>query len=204
MLEYTIEKDWSISHDEYSMNQYDHKSYHKIWSQTFKEKLIENSSPVLLINDADQIFYNSILQPTISTIVDPNAYLFTEIKFRKHLCTTPFLNVKDSLGFTRKLTLLDLTFQEALEDGCFKTKFDLIFLNVKNKDELSLLNIEKYFLLLNNFGFLCIQSSEDLYTQQSKSHLDHYFTELSDKARTSNCTSKVNYFITYRKITQLI
>lgn len=204
MLEYTIEKDWSISHEDYSMNQYDHKSYHKIWSQTFKEKLIENSSPVLLINDADQIFYNSILQPTITTIVDPYAYLFTEIKYRKHLCTTSFLNVIDSLGYTRKLTLLDLTFDEAVEDGCFKSKFDLIFINVKDKQELSLTNIEKYFLLLNNFGFLCIQTNEDLFTQQNKSHLDHYFTELSDKARTSNTTGKVNYFITYRKITQLI
>lgn len=204
MFDNTTETDWNISHEDYSMNQYDHKSYHRIWSQNFKEKLIENSAPILLINDADQIFYNSIVQPTIATVVDPYAYLFTKAEYRRYLATTEFRSVVDSLGYARKLTLLDMTFKEALEDGCFKQKYDLIFINVKNKEELSLLSIENYFLLLNNFGFLCVQTNEDLFTQQNKSHLDHYFTELSDKAKTSVCTGKINSFITYRKIVQLI
>ena len=68
MSEYTIEinkENWKILGENYSINQYDYKAYYKIWSQTFKEQLIQNGAPVLLINDADQIFYNSISIPTI-------------------------------------------------------------------------------------------------------------------------------------------
>ena len=101
MSEYTIEinkENWKILGENYSINQYDYKAYYKIWSQTFKEQLIQNGAPVLLINDADQIFYNSISIPTISTIVDKDAYLFTESRFKKYLHTTPFINIQDSLG----------------------------------------------------------------------------------------------------------
>ena len=96
MSEYTIEinkENWKILGENYSINQYDYKAYYKIWSQTFKEQLIQNGAPVLLINDADQIFYNSISIPTISTIVDKDAYLFTESRFKKCLHTTPFINI---------------------------------------------------------------------------------------------------------------
>lgn len=207
MSEYTIEinkENWKILGENYSINQYDYKAYYKIWSQTFKEQLIQNGAPVLLINDADQIFYNSISIPTISTIVDKDAYLFTESRFKKYLHTTPFTNIQDSLGYSRKLTLLDMSFDEALEDGCFKQKYDLIFINAKDESELSLLNVEKYFLLLNDFGFLCIQAEEPIFKQSVAIRLNHYFSILSDKVRTSNASGSLCYFLTYRKITNLI
>ena len=166
--------------------------------------MIQNGAPVLLVNDADQIFYNSISTPTIATIVDKDSYLFTEFRFKKHLHTNSFINIQDSLGYNRKLTLLDMTFDEALEDGCFKQKYDLIFVNAKTDDDVSLLNIEKYFLLLNDFGFLCIQVEEPIFKQSVAIRLNHYFSILSDKVRTSNSTGAMCYFLTYRKITNLI
>lgn len=207
MSEYTIEinkENWKILGNNYSINQYDYKAYYKIWSQTFKEQLIQNGAPVLLVNDADQIFYNSISTPTIATIVDKDSYLFTESRFKKHLHTNSFINIQDSLGYNRKLTLLDMTFDEALEDGCFKQKYDLIFVNAKTDDDVSLLNIEKCFLLLNDFGFLCIQVEEPIFKQSVAIRLNHYFSILSDKVRTSNSTGAMCYFLTYRKITNLI
>lgn len=97
-----------------------------------------------------------------------------------------------------------MTFDEALEDGCFKQKYDLIFVNAKTDDDVSLLNIEKYFLLLNDFGFLCIQVEEPIFKQSVAIRLNHYFSILSDKVRTSNSTGAMCYFLTYRKITNLI
>lgn len=207
MSKYIIEtnnENWSITNSKYSINQYDYKAFNKIWSYTFKEQLIQNGATVLLVNDADQIFYNSISTPTIATIVDEDSYLFTESKFKKHLHTNSFINLKDSLGYERKLTLLDLSFDEALEDGCFKQKYDLIFVNAKENDDMSLLSIEKYFLLLNDFGLLCVQVEDPIFNQSVAIRLNHYFSILSDKIRTSHSSGSLCYFLTYRKITNLI
>lgn len=207
MSEYTIEtnnENWKIVGEKYKINQYDYRAFNKIWSQTFKEKLIQNGAQLLLINDADQIFYNCISTPTITTIVDKEAYLFTEPRFKRHLQTASFINIQDSLGYNRKLTLLDLSFNEALDDSCFKQKYDLIFINAREDEDLSLLNIEKYFLLLNDFGFLCVQAEEPIFKQNVAIRLNHYFSILSDKLRTSNASGNLCYFLTYRKITNLI
>ncbi len=44
----------------YSLDDYDMRAHRRIWKHIFLEGLIEKNSNVLLINDADQIFYNCI------------------------------------------------------------------------------------------------------------------------------------------------
>lgn len=206
-LEYKIENEndkWKIYNNFYVLDCYDFRTYSKIWSQLLKTNLLTHNTKTLLINDGDQIFYNSIPQATISTIVEPDAYLFTDNKIKKYLQTKSFLNIKDSLNYKRQLTLLDLSFKNAYEDDCFKSKYDLIFLNVKNTEEIDLLQIENYFLLLKNYGYFCLQIKASHYNHIVKTNIEHYFSNLFEKIKTSHGTGDVVYFLTFRKITSLI
>lgn len=205
---YIINSSWAIYNLEndkltYHTNSYDYKHAYKNWTQTLKDPLLEYDSNILLINDGDQIFYNSYKLPSIATIVDPNAYLFTQTDFKKYLNTTEFLNTVDSLGHIRKLTLIDSTFNDAIEDGCFNTTYSLIFVNVKQEQDISNFNLEKYFLLLEDYGFLCIQLNNKYNNNNVKSTLEHYFTNLSEKFKTTSI-SESHSFLVYRKMSNLI
>lgn len=189
---------------QYVIDDYDMRAHRRIWRMMFKDGLIEPNSKTLLINDADQIFYNCIDVSTISTIVDAHAYEFTQSHIKKYLHTIPFINTVDSAGFTRKLTLIDDTFTDAFEDDSFKTKYDLIFVNVKNRDELNIHHIERYFTMLNDFGFLSIQIRASDYHHNYRTALDHYFTTLFEKIRTTHSNQELTYYFTFRKISSLV
>lgn len=207
-LQYLNNSSWSIynlvdNKLEYHTNSYDYKYAYRNWYLTLKEQLLEYDSNMLLINDGDQVFYNAYKLPTTATIVDKNAYLLSEDKYKKYLNTTKFLNTVDSLGHVRKLTLIDTSFMESLQDGCFNTKYDLIFVNVKSKEDIDTPTLEKYFLLLNDYGFLCVQSNSTFFTDAIRSTLDHYFTNLSEKFKTTSI-SESHSFLVYRKMSNLI
>ena len=187
----------------YHINEYDHKYAYKNWASSLDIQLINYDSNILLINDGDQIFYNAYKLPCIATIVDPLAYVFTKPEYKKYLCTTEFLNTVDSLGHKRKLTLIDSTFKEALEDGSFKTKYSLIFLNIKKKEDAYIKNIEQIFLLLEDYGFFCIQINNKHLNQTLKNALEHYFTSIATKHKTTSL-SESHSFLVLRKIPNLI
>ena len=199
-------KNWVINNknNNYVLSSQDYKSYNKTWTTNLRDNLIKPNSSVLLINDGEQIFYNALVGPLNVTIVDPDCYEFCEKDLSEPLNTTPFKNIKDSLGYTHKLTLIDLSFKEAFFDECFKSKFNHICINAKSSEDLSVENIEKYFLLLEDFGCIFVQVSSDLYTESMKLHLDHYFSLLNTKYRLSFSKNKIQIFNSYIKISNLV
>lgn len=208
MTDYQIthnNKNWTITNQSnYILSSQDYKSYSKTWATNLRDNLIKPTSSVLLVNDAEQIFYNSLTGPLNVTLVDPDCYNFCEKEFTEILNTISFKNVKDSLGYFHKLTLIDLSFEEAFYDGCFKSKFNHICVNVKTPQDLSVENIEKYFLLLEDYGCIFVQISSELYTESMKLHLDHYFSLLNTKYRLSFSKNKIQIFNTYIKISNLV
>lgn len=202
-------KNWIITEDNtgYTLYANDFKSFSKTWKEVITSCLYttQNSQYTsLLINDGSQLIYNSIIATGTVTIVDPLAYEYTESPYKEVLHTVPFKNVTDTLKKDRKLMLIDETFDEAYEDCLYKNKYDLIFLNVKSEDDLSVKNIEKYFLLLEDFGCLFIQHSSNIIPEDlSDTTLEHYFSYLSVRIRSSN-TGNSQSFKVYRKIQGLI
>lgn len=196
---------WLIESDHgYKLNSQDHKTFHKVWSSNFQDGVLKNGFDVLLINDSDQLFYNSLYGPLTVTLVDPDCYKLCEGRFKSILSTVPFKNVQDSLGYIHKLTLLDMTFQEALEDGCFKQKYNAICINARSPDDLSLEKIENYFLMLEDYGCLFVQVSNEVFSEEVKVNLDHYFSLLNNKVRTSTAHGNMQTFNSYIKISSLV
>ncbi len=198
-------ENWTIeSNGSYKLNNQDHKAFHKVWSNNFRDGILHPGQSVLLVNDADQIFYNSLYVPLTVTLVDPVCYQFCESPFKNVLSTVPFKNNLDSLGYLHKLTLLDVSFTEALEDGCLKQKFNSICVNVKDPSDISLEALENYFLLLEDYGCLFIQISNALFSEEMKTNLDHYFSLLNSKVRTSTAHGNMQTFNSYIKISSLV
>lgn len=200
-----LNNNWLIECDNYKLNKQDQKTFSKVWTITFSEGVLNTKdSNILLINDADQIFYSSLRTPANVTLVDVDAYTLCESPFDSHLGTVTFRNAVDSLGYSHKLVLLDDSFEAAFEDDCFKHKYNHICVNVKSFSDLTLENIEKYFLLLEDFGCLFIQTSNDFLTEKTKVNLDHYFSLLSNKIRTSTAHGNMQIFNSYIKISSLV
>ena len=201
-----LNSEWSIyehAHNtlNYHINSYDLRCASRYWKQSLSTPLVDYSSNILLINDGDQVFYNSYAPPSIATILDPYAYTLTQ--YKNYLPTTDFLNITDSLGHKRKLTLLDMTYKEAVEDECIKNKYSLIFLNVRKQEEVDIKILEQLFLSIEDYGFFCIQINSTFFNTKVKNTLDHYFTLISSKFRTTTTGVSEN-FIIYRKIPYLI
>lgn len=202
-------KNWVITEGNtgYTLFANDYKSFSKTWKEVINSCLYTTANTQynsLLINDGSQLIYNSIVATGTATIVDPLAYEYTETPYKDVLHTVPFKNLTDTLNKDRKLVLIDDTFNEAYDDCLYKNKYDLIFLNVKSEDDLSLKNIEKYFLLLEDFGCLFIQQGANVEAETlSDTTLEHYFSYLSVRIRSSN-TGNSQSFKVYRKIQGLI
>ena len=202
-------KNWVITEGNtgYTLFANDYKSFSKTWKEVINSCLYTTANTQynsLLLNDGSQLIYNSIVATGTATIVDPLAYEYTASPYKDVLHTVPFKNLTDTLNKDRKLVLIDETFNEAYDDCLYKNKYDLIFLNVKSEDDLSLKNIEKYFLLLEDFGCLFIQQGSDIQVEDlSDTTLEHYFSYLSVRIRSSN-TGNSQSFKVYRKIQGLI
>lgn len=202
-------KNWHITEEGsgYVLSTNDFKSFSKTWKDVVDSSLYISPTSVyetLLINDGSQLIYNSITSPTIATLVDPYCYDYTKGDYLETLSTTDYKNTIDTLGNTRKLTLIDDSFEEAYEDCLEKNKYDLIFITVKNQADVSLKNIERYFSLLRDFGCLFIQQGANIESEsEAEAALDHYFAYLSIRVRSS--TSGVSQsFKVFRKIQGLI
>lgn len=199
---------WNITEETgYRLTSSDYRSFSKTWKDAILSCLHKNLNQeyrTLLINDGSQLIYNSIPTPGEVTLVDPLAYEYTTPEVKEQLSTVAFKNIKDALGNTRKLVLIDETFEEAYTDCLHKNKYDLIFLNVKSAEDLHFKNIEKYFLLLEDFGcfFLQIPANVEM-DEQAKVTLEHYFSYLSIRVRSSSDNVSQS-FIVYRKIQGLI
>lgn len=191
----------------YTFSNNDFRSFSKTWKDALLSCLhvAENSEyTALLINDGSQIFYNNTPSPGSYTIVDMLAYDYTKNPFKDLLITNSFKNVKDSFGKARKLVLIDESFENAYSDCLYKNKYDIIYVNVKSKGDVSVSNIEKYFNLLNDFGCLFIQQGANLELDtDSETTLDHYFSYLSIRLRSSSLGIS-NSFKIYRKIQGLL
>lgn len=202
-------KNWIITENTtgYTLYANDFKSFSKTWKEVITSCLYtaqDSQYNFLIINDGSQLIYNSIVATGTATIVDPLAYEYTESPYKEVLHTVPFKNMTDTLNKNRKLVLIDETFSEAYDDCLHKNKYDLIFLNVKSEEDLSVKNIEKYFLLLDDFGCLFIQDSANIIAEDlSETTLEHYFSYLSVRIRSSN-TGNSQSFKVYRKIQGLI
>ena len=202
-------KNWIIteSNTGYTLYANDFKSFSKTWKEVVSSCLQTSTNSQynsLIVNDGSQLIYNSLVAAGTTTIVDPLAYEYTEAPFKDVLYTVPFKNVTDTLQKNRKLVLLDETFADAYEDCLYKNKYDLIFINVKSAEDLSLKSIERYFLLLEDFGCLFIQVGSDIDIDDiSDTSLEHYFSYLSVRIRSSN-TGNSQSFKVYRKIQGLI
>lgn len=206
------DKNWTINY--LSDNSYkklidknEYTTFSRAWREIFSNSFSYNNSAVfnsLLINDSLQLIFSSIVNPTTTTIVDPLSYdVFTEDITNLISVRKPF-TFKDSLHKERSLMLIDESFSEAFDDCLYKNKYDLICLQVRNDSELLPETIEKYYMLLNDYGFLFIEiNSKTILEPISKTTLDHYFTLLENKVRTP-ISKDTHQFLMYRKIKGLV
>lgn len=198
---------WVITEPEYTLSSNDYKSFSRIWKEVINACLYttpESFYNVLLVNDGSQLIYNSLESPSTSVIVDPYAYEYVQGDFQNVLHTVPYKKGNDALGFERSLMLIDETFEEAFDDCLYKNKYDLVFLNMKSLNDLTLKNVEKYFSIINDYGCLFIQKPNNLdLDAEIETSLDHYFSYLSVRVRSST-TGVSQSFIVFRKIQGLI
>ena len=118
---------------------------------------------MLLVNDGSQLIYNAIKNPINATIVDPLAYEYIAEECQNVLNTVEFKNTTDALGHKRSLVLIDESFTEAYEDCLYKNKYDLVFLNLKSAEDLTLKNVESN---LNGQTLLCLTNMVNKWIQQ--------------------------------------
>ena len=198
---------WVLNEPNYELSSNDYKSFSKIWKEVIDSCLYTTaqlSYDVLLVNDGSQLIYNAIKNPIIATIVDPLAYEYIAEECQNVLNTVEFKNTTDALGHKRSLVLIDESFTEAYEDCLYKNKYDLVFLNLKSAEDLTLKNVERYFTVLNDYGCLFIQKPNNIeIDSEVGTALEHYFAYLSVRVRSST-TGHSQSFIVYRKIQGLI
>lgn len=196
---------WVIENNYNKIVFQDYRTSIKYWSSIFKEDHVKFFKDILLVNDAAQIFKNSFSHPCSLTLVDKDSYALCEEPFSKYLNTVPFIKDIDSLGYERKLVLIDDTFEDAYVDNIFKIKYDAICLNVLSEADLSIQNLENYFMLLKDFGYLYIQVPNEILNIKSINYaLQHYFTMLSVKPKSFVSTNSIQSFIYFRKISSLV
>lgn len=199
---------WEIISEDYKMNTATYNLLHKTWKTTLKN-LIKPNSNVLIINGGDQIIRNSFISSVSTTICDPKVFEFTQKDISEKLQTLPYLNCIDSLNYVNKLTLLDMTFKEAIEDECFKDKFDIIIVaSAKNELEITdKLFIEYCYYYLKDNGLLFYQLSKEQYLKNLtfKTCIEYYFTEINRKLKNIPYLTTSNVaFTTYRKFSSLL
>lgn len=127
---------WKIStNDVIELSSDEYFIYQKMWSIALNKFLKPNQN-ILIIGGGDQQVYKTLEGTANSvTIVDPLAFKYTEAPFKTFLKTSPYINYVDEDLNQHKLTLLDMTFKEALIDECFKSKFDLILVDCSDDFE---------------------------------------------------------------------
>ena len=203
-MAYTLFNDSSnyilLRDEEVELTSADYKTFRKVWKD-FNSKELKANSKVLLINDADQLFYNTISVPVVATIVDPDCYNLCEPAFSKAFNTRPFVNSVDSLGYSHKLTLLDTTFKDAFEDESFKSTYDQIYLKIKTAEEITPIFVERLYTLLKVGGILHISldTAIKLFKEVS-TLLEHYFEILSQKLRMWATATKTTMLSSYVKM----
>lgn len=207
------EKDWSIKY--YDTNQdlvklldkNEYTMFSKAWKDTVQNNFYLSpftTHRTLLINDALQVIYNSLVNPTLATIVDPLAYQALSEEVQELLDTRDVFTTTDTLGNKRSLMLIDDSFDEAYTDCLSKNKYDNIFIYARDEKDILPETIEKYYLMLEDYGFLFIELSSTVsFKTVSKTTLDHYFSILESKVRTP-VTKNTHQFLTYRKIKGLV
>lgn len=204
-----IEPIWTIDLEAYSLNPEAYSMIHKMWKNILKP-FIQPNQNILIINGGDQIIRNSYISSVSTTICDPYAFDFCTESAKQNIQTVEYVNKVDSLSYTNKLTLLDMTFLEAIEDECFKDQFDIIIVAndyKENSSEItSKLFVEYLYFYLKDSGLLFYQIPKEQYTKntQFKISLEYYFTELNKRYKFIPTYNKHVSFSTYRKFSTLV
>jgi hypothetical protein len=205
----TTEDSWQISHGAYGLNQQDYKIIHRAWSSTFKD-IIRPQMRVLIINGADQVTKNALACALDITIVDPHAYTLCEPEYQEILSTESFKATVDICGYSHKLTLLDDTFLYAIEDGAFKSKFDVIIIANSYEDNFADVTSKRFlehcYFYLKEYGCLCIQAPQSFYNNNTdfRLTLDYYFSEIGKKLRFLTSYNQDVALTIYRKFSNLV
>lgn len=193
---------WRIStNDIIELSSEEYFIYQKMWSLAVSKFLKPNQN-ILIIGGGDQQVYKTIQHVASSvTIVDPLAYKYTEDPFKRFLKTSPFVNKIDENLDTHKLTLVDMTFDEALQDECFKTKFDLILVDCSDDFEDIDINIYNKDFVKNVYDNLKTSGSLLMYMGYDHSNADYtpFYTYLAAKLAHIDTYSK--YISSYEKDT---
>lgn len=110
---------------ELSKKEYD--IYQEMW-RVLLQPIVTPGHNVLIVGGGDQQVYRTINNiPCTVTIVDPYASSYTEEPFKSILNTTTFKHVYNQDTKTYKtLTLVDETFQDALQDDILKGGYNTI------------------------------------------------------------------------------
>jgi len=195
---------WLIQSEDYSFTERDFNYYQRYWRSVFRDSVVHTNDNILCVNDCFQLFANSVSVPCSTTVLDPLAYKIIEEPFASSLCLTPYKYHVDTLGKVHKKALVDETFKQALDDGMFKSKYDVICVHARTADEVSYKNVEKYFTLLCEYGILCIQIDKTLYTHETEILLNHYFSLLLQNSRPNYFKTSTQLFLTYNKISGLV
>lgn len=200
---------WEIELEDYSLTPESQTVIHKMWKSILKP-FIQPNQNILIINGGDQVLRQTYISSVSTTICDPNAFRFCEDDVKDLLNTSQFVNTIDSLSYVNKLTLVDMTFLEAIEDECFKSKFDIIFVAndyTEDSSEItSKLFVEYLYYYLKDSGLLFYQIPKDRFSKNVafKTSIEYYFTELNKRYKFVPTYNKHVSFATYRKFSTLV
>lgn len=133
---------------------------------------------VLIVGGGNQLLSNYVLNfPSNITVLDPLCFDYLNSELNTVLSLTDGVNIQTSDELdTRKLCLLDMTLEEAIEDECFELEeFDLVIVdnfidNLYERSGMYSKHIPKiYYDLIKDKGFLVINQKFSIKKITSKS-----------------------------------
>lgn len=153
--------------------------YLNLWRESLSLILnLDKVFRVLIVGGGNQLLSNYVLNfPSNVTVLDPFCFDYVDSELNSVLTLKTELNIQtEDILDTRKLCLLDMTLEEAIEDECFSPEeFDLILVdnfidNLYEKSGMYSKNTPKlYYDLLKDKGFLVINQKFSIKKITSKS-----------------------------------
>lgn len=144
------------------------ESYLSLWIPLLRQALFQyRETRVLIVGGGDQLLSNYVLKyPCSITLIDPLAYHYFQQDIKRLLKVKEWWSKKDSNdNLQRKLVVLDMTLEEALEDEVINPEeFDLIIVDNFQDTLLTSTGMyttqipQLYYKLLKQNGYLCINN----------------------------------------------
>lgn len=142
------------------------QSYLELWKHLLRQALTNKVNRILIVGGGDQLLSNYLLRfPCDITIVDPLAYHYFQPDIKSILKIKEYVSRIDFTDqMLRKMVPINMTLEEALEDGILKEEFDIILVDNMQEDLFYSTGMYRkhipdlYYDLLKQDGYLIINN----------------------------------------------